>query len=346
MDVFAEGTCGKRVLKLKPDQAPTEINLPLGATIAGMLTKNGNPSAQGVFAVAQTHRRVDEQIFLKAIPATLDANGYFKITHLPPDQQYCIYSIVGAGNGGQNGSVLTTRVFDAPSSGQTLYVGALELVESLTVKGRLQLPDGEPPTGKVRLVFDRDPAWDWIEVTVDSRGAFDVTGLTPELYEMKVISSDYELDSDRFGRPQWSETSTKVLIDRSINNLVIPIRSIDRSIPDIEPHGAQTLKGRVTTAEGKGVEGIRIDASMSVESLGKGLGNRSVPWTTTADDGRFLMSELPDVRLWLKIYRPDDDGMRIWYLGMVKPQLNAKDVSITLSPEMTFQLDTISGRVK
>jgi len=208
------------------------------------------------------------------------------------------------------------------------------------------MPDGTAPAEETSLLFNRDTAWDLIKVSVKSDGSFRFSGLAPEAYEIQISSSHYELEADKLDSLIWTEKSIKRLIDKSTSDFVLPLRLVTQDSPELAPNGSQALNGRVLTAGGEGLAGIRVNASGSVDSLGKGLGNGASPWTTTLKDGYFNLVELPDMRVWLKLYRPDEDGMRFWYLGMLQPQMGTKDVNIVLGPETSYTLRKLSGSIK
>jgi hypothetical protein len=347
-EIRAEGSCGAKVVGLVPGDQRKDFMLPEGVSIVGRVQRNGQPMPGMTIAVAQTNRGLSgENFFLQAIPAVCDPEGRFEIKHLPPNQEYCVYSVIGEANRSNVPWVVETRLFDAPASGKIVDIGALEAVQPIiSFAGRLVLPNGTAPTEVGFVLLRRDPAWDSIRIPVESDGSFHISGLTPEVYEIGIAGKSCELDAERMDSPLWTEKSIKRLIDQSTRDFVLPVRVVSRNIPDLAPNGSQTLAGRVTSAAGGGLQGILVSASGSVETLGKGLGNGAVPWTTTSDEGRFVLSELPDMRVWLKLYRPDQDGIHFWYLSMVKPQLDSKDVHITLGTETTFRPDRLTGRVQ
>ena len=92
----------------------------------------------------------------------------------------------------------------------------------------------------------------------------------------------------------------------------------------------QVLAGRVIRGEGKGASGLIVSAN-----------NGNSPKTSTTDDGHFSL-EFPVTTAWIKLYRPDPDGMSFRYLGRFKPKLGDNNVTIHLGPETTYEPETLS----
>jgi hypothetical protein len=184
--------------------------------------------------------------------------------------------------------------------------------------------------GELVLLFNRDPAWDLIKVPVAADGFFRIDGLPPEVYEIRLASNQFDLDAEKIDSLLWTEKSIKRLIDTSTSDVVLPIRQIERGDPDMERKGTQTLAGQVILSGGEGVSGIIVSANDS-----------NPPKTSTARDGYFTL-EVPETTTWLKLYRPDKDRMRFWYLGRVKPN-RTNNIIIRLGPETSYELDTVSG---
>lgn len=346
IEIAAEGLCNRRFVDLTPGDVPKKCELFEGASIGGSVYDHGNPVIGMTISVAQTDRATrGEKFFLKAMPTVTDAQGRFELKNLLPSQEYCIYTVIGEADRNNSASIVRTQKFIAPSSGEYLDIGRLATVQPVSFGGRIVLSPSDS-FENLFLFLNREPAWDMIKIPVGSDGSFRIDGLPPEVYEIYVRTAHYELDADKIDSLVWMNNSIKRLIDKSYLDYELPIRRIDQTVPNLEPNGMQTLSGRVVLSGENGVAGIRVDASDSVEALGKGLGNGNAPWTTTSKDGHFTLAELPDTRVWLKLYRPDEDGMRFWYLGMVKPSLNNEDITIRLGPEARFEPDTLSGRGK
>lgn len=215
----------------------------------------------------------------------------------------------------------------------------------LSWSGKLVPPVDAEWSEEVSLVLNRDPAWDRIRVPVGTGGEFRITGLSPEVYEIKIISSRYELDPERLRSPQWTTKSVKRAIEESVDHDVIPVRPIAGLSPERVPDETQTVSGRVTDSELRGLEGLQVDASDSLRSLRPGLARESDFRAMTRCDGGFVIRGIPATRVWLKLYRPDEDGMRFHYLGMVEAPLPAEGLTIPLGPAAESKLDSLTDTV-
>jgi len=128
----------------------------------------------------------------------------------------------------------------------------------------------------------------------------------------------------------WTEKSIKRLIDKSISDIVLPISSVERGNRVSGQDGTRVLTGRLILTGGQGAAGIQVSAN-------DGNSLR----TSTVDDGFFSL-EFPVTTDWIKLHRPDPDGMRFWYLGRFKPKLGENNVTIHLGPETTYEPETLS----
>lgn len=334
IEIAAEGLCNRRFVDLKPSDALKTFELLEGARVFGSVYKKGGPVSGITISVAQTDRGDrGVKFFLKAIPTVTDTQGQFELKNLLPDQEYCVYSVIGEADRVNSAAIIKTQKFIAPSSGKHLDIGRFATVQPVSFSGRLIRSDGEP-VDSLALLFNRDPAWDLIKVPVATDGSFRIDGLPPEVYEISLSSNQFDLDADKIDSILWTEKSIKRLIDKSISDVALPIRQIERGNPDMVRKGAKTLTGRLILTGGKGVSGIVVSANDGNE-----------PKASTAKDGYFML-EVPEATMWLKLYRPDKDGMRFWYLGRVKPNLKDKKFTIQLGPEATFELENVSGRQK
>ncbi|WP_068266934.1 hypothetical protein [Rubripirellula obstinata] len=260
---------------------------------------------------------------------TTDAEGKFEFKNLFPEQEYCVYTVVGEGDRSDSDQILITQKFVTPPDGKTLHIGDLTTVDPVSLSGRLV--SGQLQTfDDLNLSLKRHPAWDLIEVPVASDGTFHITGLPPEVYEIQVATKAFDLDADKIDTLLWTEKSIKRLVEKSIDDFVLPIRVIEHESRDTKQNGTQLLTGRVTLMGGKGASGIIVSAND---------GNSTK--TSTTDDGHFSF-EIPTATDWIKLYRPDPDGMTFWYLGRFEPTFGNNDVNIQLGPETRYEPDSLS----
>ena len=333
IEITAEGLCNRRFVDLKPNGVLKEFELLEGARIVGSVYNKSSPVSGMTISVAQTERATrKEKFFLKAIPTVSDTQGKFELNNLLPDQEYCVYSVIGEADRANSTAIIKTQKFITPLSGKYLDIGRLTTVQPASFSGQVVRGD-EELVDKFALLFNRDPAWDLINVPVATDGSFRIDGLPPEVFEVCLASNQYDLDADRIDSMLWTEKSIKRLIDRSISDVVLPIQRINRGIPESERKGTQMLAGRVILTGDEGIAGIIVSANDGNE-----------PKTSTAKDGFFKL-EVPKTAAWLKLYRPDKDGMRFWYLGRVKPN-RTNNITIRFGPESTYEIDSVSGREK
>jgi len=226
------GFCGERRFLLEPGKAPVEITMREGASVSGRLVDNDKPAAGLSIAVVQLERGSNDGIFVKAIGCVTDSEGRFEFQHLPPDQRYCIFSVVGEAkrmsakeaDEATEKRVLTVKKFKVPASGEKRDLGDLQVIEPVSIQGQIKLANNEPLPKDLTLMLDRDPAWDLISIPVGSDGTFEITGLPPETYEIKVKSQDLEIVTKDLNRQLLSPSSIGIFLDKPVTDLIIPVQ--------------------------------------------------------------------------------------------------------------------------
>ena len=227
VDITQHGFCGERILLMRPGAEPVEIEMREGARVEGRLVENGTPVAGMSIAVVQLDRgSSDDSIFVKAVGDVTDQDGRFEFRNLPPDQRYCIYSVVGEANRARakTARVLTVKKFNVPASGEVRDLGELEVAKSVSIRGQIKNVDGKPLPKKLKLLLGRDPAWDLIAIPVSSDGLFEIAGLPPETYEINLRSRKLEIVAKEINRQLLSPTSIGIYLDETITDLVIPVQ--------------------------------------------------------------------------------------------------------------------------
>ena len=224
IEVTGYGFCGTQLALLKPGAEPVAVALVSGTRVIGKLVREGQPVSGMSIAVVQTDRSTSNGIFIAAVGDVTDRDGRFEFRNLPADQQYCIYSVVGDAKRTENDHILTVKKFKVPSSGTTHDLGALEVSDPISIRGRLQRVDGKPLPKNLKLSFGRDPAWDLVGFPVSEDGSFEATGLPPETYEVRVANRDLVVVAERINYQMLGASSFGVYLQESINDLVIPLK--------------------------------------------------------------------------------------------------------------------------
>jgi hypothetical protein len=329
VEIAAEGLSNRMFIGLYPNTDRQAFELFEGASVTGLIKSNGRPVQGMTVSVAQTDQGSrGEKFFRKAIPLATDAQGRFEFKNLFPDQEYCVYTVIGEADRSDSAEIISTQKFVTPPNGKNLHIGDLTTVAPVSLSGRLvssQIDTFEDLT----LSLKRHPAWDLIEVPVARDGSFQINGLPSEVYEIIIASKKFVLDAGKIDALLWTEKSIKRFIDKSTHDFVLPICSVERANKDTDQEGTRILKGRLLLTGGRVAAGIQVSV------------NDGWPRTVTADDGSFSL-EIPATADWVKLHRPDPDEMSFWYLGRFKPNLGDEDVIIRLGPETTFEPKTLS----
>jgi hypothetical protein len=229
LQVRGDGYCGEQLDLIPPGGEPVTIEMRTGASVTGRLTHEGQPVVGMSIAVAQLDRGVTDDIFIAAVGDVTDDEGRFEFHYLPPNQRYCIYSLAGDAKRTESPYVLTTKTFTAPGTDQSRDLGALEVAEPRSIRGRVVQVDGEPLPENLRLSFGRDPAWDLVGVEVADDGSFEMQGLPPETYEIRVGDRNLVVAAKEVRYQMLSDASFGVRVRESLDNLVVPVQAKGKS---------------------------------------------------------------------------------------------------------------------
>jgi len=224
IEVTGHGFSGIQVALLEPGSEPAEVIVQEGARVIGRLVRRGQPVAGMSIAVVQTDRGSSNGIFIAAVGDVTDAKGAFEFRNLPPEQQYCIYSVAGDAKRTQSDHILTVRTFEVPESGATRDLDSLEVAEPISIRGRVERVDGQPLPRNLKLSFGREPAWDLVGIHVADDGSFEAEGLPPETYEIRLGNRSLVMVSSRIKYQMLSDVSFGIHVQESIENLIIPVK--------------------------------------------------------------------------------------------------------------------------
>jgi hypothetical protein len=215
---------------LKPGRDRQRIVVPAGTRVTGRLLRSGQPSPgtpmPGLrIAIVQTERDAGRH-FIRAVGAVTDAAGKFAFDHLPANEDYAIFTLIGEG---PQKFVIPTKRFKAKGDRQERDLGDLQAVPAMRIAGRVDLPKGEKLPRNAKIVLGRDPAWDLIAIPVSNEGAFVIDGLPPETYELQIAAKGIQFDAARVPYQMLGRESFGLRLRESIENLSIPLARAEPS---------------------------------------------------------------------------------------------------------------------
>ena len=349
LTVIADGYAGTQTEFLTPGANEHRIIIPLGTRVTGRLARLGTPLAGVRLAVVQTKRSMPHY-FIKAVAATTDSEGRFAFDSLPADEDYAVFSLVAEG---PQEFVITTKRFRASFDGQERNLGTLEAIPALRLAGRVQAADSQSLPSDAKIMLDRDPAWDLIAVPIQQDGSFEVDGLPPEAFGVRIGPKDLLIDTDKVPFQILSNQSFGLRLTKSVNDLSVPLKipaenpsGVDRikKAKDaelvhsaIDPVHGIVLSGRLLKDD-QPRAGVQVKLSRTPEKTG----NPSKSETITDADGRYRFSGLETGdKYFLGISDPDGLVVPGWlyqfpYAQTVPPmtsEIKLSDVHLLVSEQ-------------
>lgn len=367
-----------------------KIELPTGTRLTGKLTANGKPAGNFTVAVVQVDQIVltatgivdftrtfstapasfevlIKPKFISAVVATTDGEGKFIFENLPEDQHYAIYSPYEST--GSKWSIRTSY-FKAKGNDQTFDLGVVPLVQTVTLAGKVVIPEGET-LARETLLLKHSPAFNSIKVPLNSKGEFRVENLSPETYQISIHGFDSIIDETKMAQHIISGREFAIHLPKDRHDVVIPLRKLreeevvvpkeNRTSPDlqsslessIEDNFEQALTGIVVNPMENTLGGISVSAiPLNFEKFmpkvflpgGSEISTRSCP------EGRFVLDALSDQLMVLEVKSPAAERARFgdsktpmfpYAISKRRVQQNQKDIRILFDPEVFTKIPEI-----
>lgn len=192
------------------------IALEQGASVSGRLVYEGKPVADRSVGIVQSERGSGQ--FVGEQTRVTDADGQFSFFNLLPSEEYVFYTLC---DGDASTLTLKRKKLNTPDDQKSVDLGDVELIKGLKISGRVQLSEGQfPPDATLRI--SRNPAWDWKTVTIATDGSFNVTGLPPEVYKIKLEAAGVKIDNSRFRYQMVGPNEFGLKLGESRAEFVIP----------------------------------------------------------------------------------------------------------------------------
>lgn len=217
--ITMHGYAGRLVQSLKAGSDRHKIVIPSGTRVTGRLVHSEQSTAGLRIAVVQIERGAMHH-FIKAVGATTDPTGRFTFEHLPADESYAIFTLVGEG---PQRLVLKTKRFQALGDGQERDLGDLEVGSPLRLSGKVELPAGQLLPADAKITLGREPAWDLIAIPIEKDGSFVAEGLPPETYNVHIAAKGFDVDPDRLSYQVLGPQRFGIRLRESLADLKIPL---------------------------------------------------------------------------------------------------------------------------
>ena len=339
VEILADGYAGMTTEDILVPGKLHRLTIPTGTSVSGQVLNDGLPLSGFTVAVVQVNRLLPSH-FIASVAAETGVDGRFEFAHLPSDQPYVIYSLVGDGTAD---FVLPTTSFSAGASGAHVNLGELSLIPALRLSGRIDIPTGTQLPEDARLVVQRDPAWDLVSTAVQPDGTFSIGGLAPEAIGIHLSIPGLTLDTRRNPYQTLQGDAFGMRLVESKSELEIPVVQVNQSEANQPAEVGENLQTMVPLDQF--VQGIIVDPGGSpVAGVQIGVSSRrSSPRQVceTDSEGRFELQDLPEASLELIFFREDYRGGRIYYPGYATVSPGETDIRIVYDPTLSGFIDEL-----
>jgi protocatechuate 3,4-dioxygenase beta subunit len=303
------------------DIKPLRIEVPRGLVVRGSVRDADGNAAPGAIIRAASGGRYGPR--LRETPS--DDRGHFEIAGLHPREAYEVSAV---GRGAVAVDIVQGKESQPFDEAREVEV-QLTMQPTVTLRGRVLL--GGQPLPKVRLELSRGRRIDdgvayrlSASATTGNDGGYELAGLRPgDLYHIEIQPPFPAVD------PQWVHQSPYIqtLAADAKDEVVLPDVQLVRT--------TQTLAGIVVDPDGNPVAGATVSAQLNRGPSVIRSPTGPPSWMETGKDGRFCLTQLPDLPLELMAYiRPKGPDRNIRFPARVKCELNQQDIRIVLDPSL------------
>jgi len=167
------------------------IPLDRGVTVTGIVHADGKPLGGVELGMVQEERSAEAYLGEKSVGTT--AEGRFTFVNVPARDAWSLYGLMAsfASHG-----ALAARAVRTGDPETTVDLGVLDLEVAHRLAGRVELVDGSPLPGGVRLLLGREEAWDQATLELGPDGSFAFDGLPSELYTLDARIAGYTVSPE------------------------------------------------------------------------------------------------------------------------------------------------------
>ena len=197
-----------------------KLELGPGATVRGRLLRNGSPVSGTAMGLVQADRVSPG--FAGEFTIATDAEGRFAFLNVIPDANWFVYAKMGAL--GTGGAVCAVEA-RSPGHDGDLDLGDLQVVDGLTLAGRVLSPVEHPLPPGTRVVLSREQAWDAQSYELDEQGRFSFDSLPAELYSLSIQTPGLRLSADNWSLDVLNRGSLVGWIRASRDDLIMRLEA-------------------------------------------------------------------------------------------------------------------------
>lgn len=187
LEVRARGLSPRVFPDVSPSGSGQLLRLTPGATVTGVVLRDGQPFPGAVLGISQVDR--NSLNFVTPDTVAADEHGRFTFANVPPGQDHAICGVIGS----MGPWALRTVVRTVGEDDSVTTLPPLSLERGYRLKGRVTLSDGKPVPAGTELVLGRTLAWGNLTSSLREDGAFEFEGLPPETVALRVRVRGYHI---------------------------------------------------------------------------------------------------------------------------------------------------------
>lgn len=224
--VSARGYANKNFVKLSSGSEIHQLTLTAGAGIAGRVLFNGKPLANVELEIASADRTMESSSANLNIGT--DSKGRFLFLNLPPNADY---DLSGTMKSLARFGAIPVQVIHSGDDGSTTDAGDLIVTPGHRLSGRVILADGKPLPPKTRLLISRSEAWDSMQIELPPDGAFALSNVPAETYDLAVRVPGYQLSPKNASYDTMNPGRLLGRVDADTTNLTFLLEHVKAPTP-------------------------------------------------------------------------------------------------------------------
>jgi hypothetical protein len=207
------------------------IRMKSGVTVTGRILNQGKAVPQSTLTMDTEDR--ESSVFLRGFEVATDADGRFKLAHVPAETAFTLYTRIKEME--ETGAGLSPRKVSTGAEASTLDLGDLQMAPAYTLRGRVLLADGQPVPARTRIYLGLERGNDSKNTTLDPDGWFEFAGVPADQVSLSVRIPGYRVSAKNPNKDWLNEGRLVGRLEKAWEEFFIHLERGNASDPNDAP---------------------------------------------------------------------------------------------------------------